>query len=144
MSENSHAYYTKNAERGGLKLEVYTGSRAFPVSGAHIIISRETQNGEELLKTLFTNSSGSTEVVYLSAPPAQNSKKAGGGKAYSVYNIRVDKSGYYTVEDLDVPIFSGIVAIQPVALVPLPFGTESGKNKFFVESEPKDLEGSGE
>lgn len=143
MSENE--YYGKTAEQtGGLKVEVYTGSRAFPVEGAHIVVCRETKDGEELLKTLTTEKSGSSETIYLSAPPEKNSKQAGGGLGYSLYNIRVDKEGYYTVEYLNVPIFAGIIAIQPVELVPLPFGEERGKNKFFVEEEPEELEGSGE
>lgn len=124
---------------GTLTIQVLTGSKAYPVEGAHIILSRETKGGEELIKTMITDSAGRTEAVSLPAPSPEESLSYSEGRPYFVYNVRVDKMGYYTVEDLNIPIFSGVSAVQPVSLVPLPFGETDGKTKFFIEDEPMDL-----
>ena len=141
MSENSEKSIS-SGQKGRLVVETYSGSRAKPIEGAHVIVSRENAEGEELLRTLVTDSGGRTETIELDAPAAENSFTHTGSMPYSNYNIRIDKEGYYTVEDLNVPVFPGITAIQPVPMVPLPFGAKNGKTKFIVESEPENLQPS--
>ncbi|MBQ2932272.1 MAG: hypothetical protein IJE62_05460 [Clostridia bacterium] len=121
---------------GFLVLQVYTADQALPIEGAHVLVTKTTPDGEELVKVMQTDRSGKTEALALSAPPAANSQKPDGGTRYYVYNVRVDYPGYYTMENLDVPIFDGQTSIQPVALIPLPQDEEQGKKISVVEREP--------
>ncbi len=123
-------------ETGFLVVQVYTADQTLPIEGAHVLVTRTVDGGEELVKVMQTNRSGKTEPLALAAPPAANSQTPDGGVRYYIYNIRVDYPGYYTVENLDVPIFDGQTAIQPVPLIPLPAGEEQGKKVTVVESEP--------
>lgn len=135
-----------STNKGGLVVMVTTAGGTRPIMDAHVIVSRREGNNEQILRTLTTNANGRTFVIELPAPPKSNSMSPGEPLPYFVYNIRVDYPGYYTVENLDVPIFPGIVAVQPINLVPLPLDTYNGKTKFFNEQEPSDLveEESGE
>lgn len=126
-------------DRGGLVVMVTTAGGTRPIMDAHVIVSKREGKNEEILRTLTTNANGRTFVIELPTPPKSNSMSPGMPLPYSIYNIRVDFPGYYTVENIDVPIFPGIIAVQPVNLVPLPLDTHQGKTKFFNESEPSDL-----
>ena len=127
---------TENPEIGMLIVQVYTADQALPIEGAHVMVTKTVDGSEELVKVMQTNRSGKTEALALSAPPASNSLTPDGGTRYSIYNIRVDYPGFYTMENLDVPIFGGQTAIQPIALIPLPLDDEQGKKITVVEREP--------
>ncbi len=124
------------ANTGTLIVQVYTADQALPVSGANVKVTKLTEDGEELIKVMQTNRSGKTEPLILPAPPSSNSQTPDGGVRFFNYNIRVDYPGYYTMENLNVPIFDGQTAIQPVALIPLAVGDEQGKKITSVEEEP--------
>lgn len=122
---------------GLLTVQVYTADQAIPITGANVLITKNTETGEEIVKVTTTGRDGKTVPVALSAPPFENSLTPDNtlAKFYN-YNIRVDYPGYYTMENLDVPIFEGQTAIQPFALIPLPLGEEQGKKISVVETEP--------
>jgi len=122
--------------KGGLVVTVATASDTRPIMNAHVIISKRDGNKEEILRTFATDASGRTPVIELSTPPLSNSLSPGMPIPYSVYNVRVDYPGYYTVENIDVPIFPGNIAVQPINLIPLPLDTYNGRVKIFNESEP--------
>ncbi len=124
---------------GGIVVFVTAANETQPIAGAHVIITRRNGTEEDIIYTLTTNASGRTPTVTLPSPPKSYSMTPGRPLPYSNYNIRVDYPGYYTVENVNVPIFPGIIAVQPVNLVPLPLDTYSGKTKIFTESEPEDL-----
>lgn len=131
---------TKNST-GTLAVQVFVADRAIPVENANVIISKQLAGGgEQLIRILKTDASGITETVELPAPPESNSLAPGKSEKYFTYNIRVDRIGYYTVENMNVPVFAGTKSIQPVALLPLPEGEEKGKRITFVEEEPRELE----
>ncbi len=125
---------------GTLIVQVYTADQALPVSGANVKVTKLTEGGEELIRVMQTDRSGKTEPLLLPAPPSKNSQTPEGGVKYFNYNIRVDYPGYYTMENLNVPIFDGQTAIQPVALIPLAIGDEQGKKITSVEEEPLEAE----
>ncbi len=128
------------ANTGTLIVQVYTADQALPISGANVKVTKLTEGGEELIKVMQTNRSGKTEPLILPAPPSSNSQTPDGGVRFFNYNIRVDYPGYYTMENLNVPIFDGQTAIQPVALIPLAAGDEQGKKITSVEEEPFETE----
>lgn len=93
---------------GYLQVEVICGEDGCPIEGAAIAVTRQVDDMDTLVYTLVTGSSGSTDTVTL---PATGEK----------YMITVYKDGFFTVRDLDVPIFDTIKSIQPVTM------TEIGK-----------------
>lgn len=139
-TSNNVGNNTENST-GMLTVQAYIADRAIPIEGANVIISRQNDSGgEDLIKILKTDASGSTETVELPAPPAKNSLSPNSRVKYYKYNIRVDYPGYYTIENIDVPLFAGSKSIQPVAMLPLPDGEEKGKRITIVEEEPQDLQ----
>lgn len=134
LPDNQSPYETSSS--GGLIIQVYEAEQAVPISGAHVIVSEEKDGKEHILRTLITDESGRTPIITLLTPQKDLSLSPGNPMPYSRYNIRVDKMGYYTTENIDVPVFSGNVSIQPINLIPLPLDTFSGKKKVFVEREP--------
>ncbi len=132
---------TRNNNTGILTVQVYTADQALPVENANVVVTKASGSGEELVKVMKTNRSGKTEPLELSAPPAENSQSPDAiGERFFKYNIRVDYPGYYSMENINVPIFAGQTAIQPFALIPLPLYEESGKQIVTIEEEPVELE----
>ena len=130
-----------NDSSGTLAVQTYIAGGAIPLEDANVIISKDNPaGGEELIKILQTDANGKTETVELPAPPAVNSQSPGNGRKYYTYNIRIDHPGYYTVENRNVPVFAGNKSIQPIEMIPLPYGEEKGKRITFVEAEPRELE----
>ena len=94
---------------GYLQVEVTCGENGCPIEGAAIAVTRQAEDMDTLVYTLVTGTDGCTGAVTL---------PANGGK----YMITVYKEGFFTVRDLDVPIFDTIKSIQPVTM------TEIDKN----------------
>ena len=129
---------TKNKGTGLLIAQVSTADQSLPIAGANVIVTKNTENGEELVKVMQTGRDGKTPPLALSTPPAENSLTPDSLAArFYNYNIRVDYPGFYTMENLNVPIFEGQTSIQPFALIPLPLGEEQGKKISVVEEEPE-------
>ena len=116
-----------NEDVGFLKVAVSTASGALPVQNARVSIVGE--DGRSI--TLFTNESGLTESVSLSAPPAASSQAAGSADPFSSYRVTVEKEGFYPHTTGQVPIFSGISARQPINLIGL---AEYGSDTMVPES----------
>lgn len=146
MQNNINNQNLSYSDKGGLVVTVSTAGQTKPIQGAHVIISRREGKNEIILRSLITDGNGKTVKIELPAPPEANSTSPSNKLGYSIYNIRVDYPGYYTIENIDVPIFPGIIAVQPVNMIPLPLDTYQGKAKIFTETEPEDLieEESGE
>lgn len=88
---------------GYLKLEVSGGGQ--PLDCALAAVFRETDCGDVLTATFFTDAKGETEVITL--PVLGMDEK---------YTVTVAKEGFYTVHNLEIPIFDSIKSIQPVEL----------------------------
>ena len=105
---------------GRLRIRVTEAGGVLPVQGAVVTVSEYTENGNgELLYSLRTDKGGLTETMTLAAPPAMDSMKPGAARPYSLYNVDVSYPGYYPVENVAVPVFDRITAVQPVNLLPL-------------------------
>ncbi len=109
---------------GYLRIRVYGGDEAFPVEGAIVLVSKaDGENGENgVIRSLRTDASGVTESVALPAKPKSLSETPGNVDPFAVYNVEIKKDGYYTVNDINVPVFEGVSATLPVRLIPLSFG----------------------
>lgn len=110
----------ENTSSGFLKVNVTKGG-IIPVENATITITR-TENGNPILvASLTTDLNGNTDTIELPTPAlslSQNSDNT--QRPYSLYNIVAYKSGFYVVEQLDVPVFSGITSMQPINFIPIP------------------------
>lgn len=123
---------------GNLRIRAYGADEAFPIEGAIVLISNtDLENGETgIIHSLRTDSSGLTESVALPTKPAVLSESPGNISPFAVYNVEIKKDGYYSVNDINVPIFDGVSATLPVRLVPLAldqtnYGTGYRENRIY-------------
>lgn len=115
---------------GYIKAEVKTGSGAVPIENAVVLITRKKNGKNYLLKMLITDESGSTETVSLPAPNASFSETPDPSeKPFADYYISAYADGFYAENDMEVPVFSGVKSIQPIALIP----KSSDDNSFMSE-----------
>lgn len=115
---------TNNATSPGgvLIAKVTTAGGTIPVEGGLVYIKKfgDAPEGSDLIYSLRTNSQGFSPAVSLPTPPKSASQTPNNGTLpYSQYIMTVKKEGYYTVENIGIPMFEGITAIQPVELLPL-------------------------
>ena len=118
---------TNNGNFGYLGVTVTTAIDAIPIRDSTVTISQLSDGVDKTVKILTTDIDGKTDIIILPTPPKENSLTPNPlGPSYAVYNVRVDKEGYYTQSSLNVPIFTGITSIQPIRLIPLVYGQSQG------------------
>ena len=89
---------------GYIQVEVTCEENSCPIEGAAVAVTRQAGDDmDTLAATLVTGADGCTEAVTL---------PAGEGK----YMVTVYKEGFFTVRDLEVPVFDTIKSIQPVTM----------------------------
>ncbi len=118
---NSNQNIPNEAGTGFLVVKVFTGNEAIPLSGATVTVRNNELNSDisgNVITTLFTDRSGNTEKISLPAPPRILSQSPGNLLPFSTYNIEVFLDRYQTTTFQSVPIFDGILSIQPVELIP--------------------------
>lgn len=117
---------------GGLQVRVSSGTGAFPIENAVVLISPMDKTGVEngVIKSLRTDESGLTETVSLPAKPRELSENPGNIDPYNSYNVEIRKEGYYPVVAMNVPVFEGVNATLPVTLVPVGYGVTPGSIGF--------------
>lgn len=121
------AKISQNSGTGYLKVMVTAADNALPIEGATVTVTSITGGNTTLINKQTTSRSGETERIELPAPPKELSLTPGNSNTYAKYNVRVDFPGYYTVENVDVPVFDGQVSMQPTQMIPLPLSEQSGK-----------------
>lgn len=96
---------------GYIKVQAVMADGAMPVSEAKVTIFKQ---GREVTHTL-TNESGETVEIPLPAPNKELSGQYEDGVLpFAVYNVHTEKEDYIPVQNLNVPVFDGIVSIQTV------------------------------
>ena len=78
---------------GYLQVDVVSDANNFPITDATIAISR-TEEPDQTLEEIATNSSGQTENVALEAPPLELSLIPQDIRPYAEYNIRITAPGF--------------------------------------------------
>lgn len=132
------------SEAGYLKARVFTALGAIPIEGASVKISSVEGVTPSVTHDLITDRSGETLTVSLPAPPRSLSGAPGGSVPYALYRIEAYAEGYAPYLALNVPVFSEILSVQPISLVPLSARDDAPDTRPIVESEPADLEGRRE
>ena len=74
----------------------------------------------DVIATRVSGRDGNTELIRLPAPPRELSLAPGNGRPYATYIVEVTLEGYARQDYQSVPIFDGIIAVQPADLIPLP------------------------
>ena len=137
---------------GFLRIRVTEAAGTLPVEGAVVRITEypgEDASAEgELLYSMRTDANGLTPAVSLPAPPAGESMTPGAAQPYALYNISVSYDGYYPVEDVGVPVFDRVTAVQPVNLLPFTeedriAGADNGRIMIYETPDPTSLQPGG-
>ena len=128
------------AEKGRLKIQCFNGDTYIPVVGTRIFVAPSTGSTENAGPIeLTTNSMGESDTIELDAPPFSYSQQPGGSVPYSLYNIRIEKSGFETLSINGCQIFPDETAIQPCNLI------ESGNRSLradVINIQPNTLNGN--
>ena len=104
---------------GYLQMDVVSDANNFPVADASISIAR-TEEPEQILEQIVTNSSGQTENVELEAPPLELSlTPANEIRPYAEYTVRITAPGFEPVVISGTEILADATAIQGVRMIPL-------------------------
>lgn len=112
-------FEARNTSNGFLKVQVYSAQGAFPLKDARVVISKELDNQQKIFYEMVTDESGITQPVSLPAPDASHSFVVDGMRPYENYNIEVSKQGFQSTLREGLPIFPGVVSLQPIQLRPL-------------------------
>jgi hypothetical protein len=139
MATQSKAPYS---ESGYLQARVFTALGAIPIEGASVKISSSEGIFPTIAHDLITDGSGETLTVSLPAPPRNLSGAPGNPTPYALYRIEAYAEGYAPYLALNVPVFSEILSIQPISMVPLGQREAAPLIPPTVENEPIDLEGA--
>ena len=109
---------------GFLQVDVVNSENNFPIKDAEVSIQYPEEEGPR--EVLHTNSSGQTEEVTVKAPPVELSlEKENTIRPYSEYNVTVTAPGFEPVSVKGTEILAGVVAIQPIRMIPLPEASEA-------------------
>ncbi len=112
---------------GGLQVNATTLSRLYPVKNALVTVFTGEPQNMTVIETAITDESGKSGVFNLKTPPQADSQQAenGGVPPYASYNISVRSDGYVEQIAMNVPVFSGVISVQGVDLLPI---TAAGNN----------------
>ena len=111
---------------GNLTIRTYTAGGGLPVEGALVRIFGAEEVNRDVSHTLITDEDGTTQNVALPAPLRINSLSPNpSGAAYALYNIEVEKDGYYDKKIFGSSVFSGINSLLLVNMIPVSDGGQS-------------------
>lgn len=114
-------YLKENPKIGFIKLQVSTARSAIPISGAKVTISRMIGSSPHVFATAVTDMDGLVAPIPLPAPDrslSEQPENQGEPVPFATYDIRTEYPRHVPVENISVPVFDGIVSIQPVSLIP--------------------------
>ncbi len=103
-----------------LQVRVTAANEAVPIPNALVSVSRNTPEGPRLQQVLLTDISGLTEPITLPATDPSLTLQPEENIPLVTYEIQIAAPGYFRVLNSDVPLFSGVPTVQPVAMIPLP------------------------
>lgn len=125
------ASVTSGEDIGRLAVNVTSDADNKPIEGASVRISSNEQP-DQVIEQATTNEEGQIPDVELDAPPIDYSMEPGSNKPYAEYTVYVSAPGYETLEVSGAEIFSGELAIQNAALLPLSPTNPSGTELFVI------------
>ena len=133
---------------GYLIVQVSTAGGAIPLPDVIVTVRdydpEQSGNVGNVISSMVTDRSGKTPILALPAPARALSQAPGSTVLpYALYSVDVKTDRYYENYYANVPIFDGIVAVQPAVLKALPdneFTNNAGRDtQLFFESQNPDL-----
>lgn len=125
-------------QSGILKTRVFTSRGQLPVEGAAVFIVQSGQDGRQhLLNIQSSDRSGNTLPTVIETPDAWESQSPGQETPFSLCDVWVECPGYQLLLVRNVQIFSGVISIQDLPLVPLAEAT--GRPASRVDITPQNL-----
>lgn len=122
---------------GQLQVQVFKAGEAIPIENATVTIFQEEPDGSLTPVTVTrTNRSGFTPAITVPTVSATLSLEPGHEHPYSTYVVQVNVPGYFTIEDIHVPVYGGITSVQPAEMLPLPENYRGDTTVTYPESEP--------
>ena len=118
---DTSAYLPFEDGTGGIVVNVTTLNRLYPVKDALVTIFTGSGDNIRVVETGLTDQSGKSDVFNVMTPPRADSQQAenGGENPYSKYNISVKSDGYVEQIAMNVPVFSGVISVQNIDLLPI-------------------------
>ena len=95
--------------KGRLKCECFNGNSIEPLTNAKVTIMDANKT---MSKVIYTSNSGSTEPIILDAPDLSASQKPG-TTPYSIYDIKIEREGFNTLQINGVQVYPNRMGIQP-------------------------------
>ena len=144
-------------DTGRLLVNVSSMISSRAVSGATVQIT-DSNEPEDVIDELSTDSNGQTDTIDLPAPPLEYSLEPEAVQPYSVFNLKVTAPGFEPTVISGAEILSGQTALQNISLIPQ-FKTPNDDSVLYVipphtlygdyppkipESEVKDVSETGE
>ena len=124
---------------GFLRAFVTTARGTLPIPDAQVIVTRVIEDNELLEQAARTDISGYTPLFSLPASGKQNSQTPQSSDPYTYYTMYVRANGFYPVRLLNIPMYGGIAAVQPIDLVPVAEGDDPNKERTIEEGAPENL-----
>lgn len=113
-----------------LVFQLYSGREALPVEGAVVTVTNP-ETGASM--TLTSNSSGRTPPVRVYTPPREESLDPNfQGIPYSLYNARVQATGYTPAVIRGIQMFAQEDSVVPLELNPQPLGRDRVDEEEFI------------
>lgn len=132
--ENSSGYAM--TDFGRLQVQVFKAREAIPIENATVTIFLEEDDGPIPITVTKTNRSGFTPAITVPTVSATLSLSPGNEHPYASYLVQIIVPGYFTVQDLHVPVYGGITSVQPVEMNPLPENYQGDPNVTYPEEAP--------
>lgn len=121
---------------GRLQVQVFKAREAIPIENATVTIFSREEGELTPLTVTTTNRSGFTPAITLPTVSASLSLEPGNAHPYTTYIVQVNAPGYFTVQDVEVPVYSGITSVQPAEMLPLPENYQGDTTVTYPESAP--------
>lgn len=125
------AAVTQGEDTGKLTVNVTAETDNHPIEGASVRVTYDGQP-DRVIEETTTNEQGQIPDLELDAPPIDYSMEPGANKPYAEYTIYVSAPGYETLEVSGAEIFSGELAIQNAALLPISPTDPTGSELFVI------------
>ncbi len=106
---------------GSFFARAYTASGALPIEGVSVALRRSggSEGDGGLITVVYTNRDGMTPTVELPAPAPSESFSPDDTASFT-YTAEAMKPGYYTVNNLAVPIYPDRTTVLPINMLPMP------------------------
>ncbi len=104
---------------GYLQVQVFVSDRAEPIENAIVVITPSLESDNVPL-TFYTDNSGKTPIIDLATVSASLSQQPEDFSPFSTYDITTSASGYFTIQNKNLPVFDGQTSLLPVRMIPLP------------------------